>query len=48
MVVAVIHRRDDEDDKLVVVPEGVTVDDAEIIAAVAFQEQFFTSKLLRS
>ena len=48
VVVAVIHRRDDDDDKLVVVPEGVTLDDAEIVAAVAFQEQFFASELLRS
>ena len=47
VVVAVIHRRDDDDDKLVVVPEGVTLDDAEIVAAVAFQERFFASELLR-
>jgi inorganic pyrophosphatase len=47
MVVAVIHRRDDDDDKLVVVPKGVTLDDADIVAAVAFQEQFFASELLR-
>jgi hypothetical protein len=43
-----MHRRDDDDDKLVVVPEGVTLDDAEIVAAVAFQEQFFASELVRS
>ena len=47
VVVAVMHRRDDDDDKLVVVPEGVTLDDAEIVSAVAFQEQFFASELLR-
>ena len=47
VVVAVMHRRDDDDDKLVVVPEGVTLNDAEIVAAVAFQEQFFASELLR-
>ena len=48
VVVAVIHRLDDDDDKLVVVPEGVALDDAEIVAAVAFQEQFFVSELVRS
>lgn len=47
VVVAVIHRRDDDDDKLVVVLEGATLNDAEIVAAVAFQEQFFASELLR-
>jgi inorganic pyrophosphatase len=46
VVVAVMHRRDDDDDKLVVVPAGVRLDDAEIMAAEAFQERFFTSELL--
>lgn len=41
VAVAVIHRYDDDDDKLVVVPEGVALTDAEITAAVWFQEQFF-------
>ncbi|MFF2554123.1 inorganic diphosphatase [Nocardia sp. NPDC058058] len=36
--VAVVHRMGDDDDKLVVVPVGYQPDDAEIIAAVAFQE----------
>jgi inorganic pyrophosphatase len=45
---AVIHRRDDDDDKLVVLPEGVTLDDAEIRAAVDFQERFFVSKIVRA
>ena len=40
-VIAVIHRFDDDDDKLVVVPKGVTLSDAEIAAAVQFQEQYF-------
>jgi hypothetical protein len=37
----------DDDDKLVVIPEGRTLDDAEIAAAVAFQERFFASEVLR-
>jgi hypothetical protein len=36
VVRAVIHRRDDDDDKLVLIPEGVTLDDAETKAAVDF------------
>jgi inorganic pyrophosphatase len=47
VVVVVMHRRDDDDDKLVVVPKGVTLGDVEILTAVAFQEQFFASELLR-
>ena len=45
--IAVIHRLDDDDDKLVVVPEGVTLSDDEIRAQTHFQEQYFRSNLLR-
>lgn len=45
--VAVIHRLDDEDDKLVIVPEGVFFTDEEILGLVHFQEQFFRSIILR-
>ncbi len=45
--IALIHRLDDDDDKLVVVPAGVTLTDAAIIAAVAFQERFFESVVVR-
>lgn len=37
--VAVIHRRNDDDDKLVVVPEGYDLTDDQILTAVAFQER---------
>lgn len=46
--IAIIHRTNDDDDKLVVVPEeqkGIT--DAEIRNATAFQEQYFESEILR-
>lgn len=46
--VAVIHRTDDRDDKLVIAPEGMPLTDAEILARTAFQERFFTSVLLRT
>lgn len=46
--VAVIHRLDDDDDKLVVLPPGTDMDDAEIRRQTQFQEQFFRSEILRS
>ncbi len=45
--VAIIHRTNDNDDKLVVVPDGVTISDADIESAVAFQEQWFEHILVR-
>jgi inorganic pyrophosphatase len=45
--IAVIHRLDDDDDKLVVVPDGFAPDDAQILALTRFQEQFFTSEVIR-
>ena len=47
-VIAVIHRTNDDDDKLIVVPEnnpGLT--DEEIRLATHFQEQWFESVILR-
>ncbi|MEM7332443.1 MAG: inorganic diphosphatase, partial [Chloroflexota bacterium] len=44
---AIIHRLDDDDDKLVVVPDGVQMSDAEILTAVSFQEQYFQSRVVR-
>lgn len=46
--VAVIHRLNDDDDKLVVVPKDkTTITDEEIISATHFQEQFFKSTIIR-
>lgn len=47
IVGAIIHRLEDDDDKLVVFPEGVTMTDEEIEKAVAFQEQYFIHEILR-
>jgi inorganic pyrophosphatase len=44
--IAVVHRVDDDDDKLVLVPEGVTYTDAQIMALVEFQERFFEPTVL--
>ena len=46
--IAIIHRKDDNDDKLVVVPENAeTMSDEEIIRAVNFQEKWFDSVVIR-
>lgn len=46
--IAVIHRLNDKDDKLVVVSEGVEVSDEQIRQETRFQERFFESTLLRA
>jgi inorganic pyrophosphatase len=45
--IAIIHRLDNDDDKLVVVPEGVELTDEEIVKATHFQEQYFKSEIIR-
>ena len=45
--IAVIHRTDDNDDKLIVVPEGTKLTNDQIITLTEFQERFFQSIILR-
>ena len=45
--IAVIHRTNDNDDKLVVVPDGMNYSDDAIKALTEFQERFFESKIIR-
>lgn len=45
--IAMIHRIDDDDDKLVVVPKGVAYRDKQIAALIEFQERFFKSIIIR-
>jgi inorganic pyrophosphatase len=47
-VVAIIHRLDDDDDKLIVIPEGETITDDEIEKLVEFQEKWFKHLILRN
>jgi inorganic pyrophosphatase len=44
--IAVIHRIDDDDDKLVVAPAGKTYSTGQIQALTEFQERFFQSEIL--
>lgn len=45
--IAIIHRINDNDDKLVIVPENKTFSDSEIRVLTDFQEQYFTSIIIR-
>jgi len=45
--IAIIRRTDDNDDKLVVVPEGKEYTDDQIRALTEFQERFFSSEIVR-
>ena len=45
--IAIIQRLDDDDDKLVIAPEGKTYSDEQIYALVEFQEAFFKSEIIR-
>ena len=47
VVIAIIHRTNDDDDKLVVVPEGKSYSDEQIKALTEFQEQYFESIIIR-
>lgn len=45
--IAFIHRFDDDDDKLIIVPRGRAYTDAQIEALTEFQERFFHSCIVR-
>lgn len=44
--IAIIHRTNNDDDKLIVVPDGVRYTRSQIRALTEFQERFFTSRLI--
>jgi inorganic pyrophosphatase len=44
---AIIHRLNDDDDKLVITPDKTNLSTEEILEAVYFQEQFFKSIIVR-
>lgn len=45
--IAVIHRLNDDDDKLIIVPNNKTYSDDEIRVLTHFQEQYYESIILR-
>lgn len=46
--IAIIHRLDDDDDKLIVVPDGVNYSDEQILSLIEFQERFFKQIIIRT
>lgn len=47
LCVALLHRTDDDDDKLVIVPNGLSLSNEEILSVTHFQERYFDVKLIR-
>lgn len=45
--IAVIHRLNDNDDKVILTPEGIDYSKEQIIALTEFQERFFKSKVIK-
>ncbi len=45
--IAIIHRLDDEDDKLIITSKGIELSNDEIIKATHFQEKYFQSEITR-
>ena len=46
-VIAVYHRKNDNEDKWIVSLDGKDYSDAEILDAIRFQEQYFKGELVR-
>lgn len=45
--IAIIHRLNDDDDKLIIVPKDKYYDDSAINALIEFQEQYFEHEIIR-
>lgn len=45
--IAIAHRKDNDDDKLIVVPKGVEMTDEQIMSVIHFQEQYFDTQIIR-
>lgn len=45
--IAIAHRKNNDDDKLIVVQKGLEMTDEEIMSAIRFQEQWFDTKIIR-
>lgn len=46
--IAIVHRLDDDDDKLVIVPDGFELSDEQILDLTHFQEQYYDSQVIRA
>ena len=45
-IIAIVHRKDDVEEKWVVVPDGMMVSKDEIRQQIYFQEQYFDSEIV--
>ncbi len=45
--IAIAHRKNNDDDKLIIVPENVKMTDDEIMKVIHFQEQWFETEIVR-
>ena len=45
--IAIIHRLNDNDDKLIIVPEKISLTNEEIEEQIAFQEKYFIHEIIR-
>ncbi|MFA6428533.1 MAG: inorganic diphosphatase [Candidatus Buchananbacteria bacterium] len=45
--IAIAHRQNDDDDKLIVVPAGFQISDEQIRSAINFQEKWFKTEIIR-
>ena len=45
--VAIAHRKNNDDDKLIVLPKGSEMTDEQIMSAIKFQEQWFDTEIVR-
>lgn len=45
--IAIAHRKDNDDDKLIVVPKGTELTNEQIMSAIHFQEQWFDTEIIR-
>lgn len=46
-VLAILHRLNDENDRIIIAPIGRTLSDEEIISKTEFAEQYFVSEIIR-
>ena len=46
--IAIAHRKNDDDDKLIVVPQGLEMTDEEIMSLIQFQEKHFDTEIVRA
>lgn len=45
--IAIAHRKDNDDDKLIVVPKSVNITNEEILKLINFQEKWFDTEIVR-